>query len=411
MSDVRLRCIDCNAEFGHDEVIYSCSECGGLLEVCMDAPKATFDDFSKRSFGVWRYREFIPIEEGAEIVTLDEGGTPLYRCDRLAKWAGVRSLFIKYEGRNPTGSFKDRGMTVGVTKAKSLGSKAVACASTGNTSASLAAYAARSGLTCYVILPSGKVAMGKLAQALMHGAKVISVKGNFDQALKLVMDISRSMGIYLLNSINPWRLEGQKTLAFELVDQLGHVPEVVAVPMGNCGNISAIWKGFVELEGAGLIREKPRMFGVQAAGAAPVVEMLRKNLERLSPVKAPETVATAIRIGNPVNWPKAVNAIRSSSGLYDSVTDDEIIETQKMIACLEGIGVEPASAASVAGVRKAVLSGSIPKDSEIVCVCTGHLLKDPEEVISVCGKPIEIPPDLKAVSEMIRPEKAPQLPA
>ncbi|MEN3006604.1 MAG: threonine synthase [Candidatus Methanosuratincola petrocarbonis] len=403
--------MDCNAEFGHDEVIYSCSECGGLLEVCMDAPKATFDDFSKRSFGVWRYREFIPIEEGAEIVTLDEGGTPLYRCDRLAKWAGVRSLFIKYEGRNPTGSFKDRGMTVGVTKAKSLGSKAVACASTGNTSASLAAYAARSGLTCYVILPSGKVAMGKLAQALMHGAKVISVKGNFDQALKLVMDISRSMGIYLLNSINPWRLEGQKTLAFELVDQLGHVPEVVAVPMGNCGNISAIWKGFVELEGAGLIREKPRMFGVQAAGAAPVVEMLRKNLERLSPVKAPETVATAIRIGNPVNWPKAVNAIRSSSGLYDSVTDDEIIETQKMIACLEGIGVEPASAASVAGVRKAVLSGSIPKDSEIVCVCTGHLLKDPEEVISVCGKPIEIPPDLKAVSEMIRPEKAPQLPA
>lgn len=411
MSDVRLRCIDCNAEFGHDEVIYSCSECGGLLEVCMDAPKATFDDFSKRAFGVWRYRELIPIEEGAEIVTLDEGGTPLYRCDRLAKWAGVRSLFIKYEGRNPTGSFKDRGMTVGVTKAKSLGSKAVACASTGNTSASLAAYAARSGLTCYVILPSGKVAMGKLAQALMHGAKVISVKGNFDQALKLVMDISRSMGIYLLNSINPWRLEGQKTLAFELVDQLGHVPEVVAVPMGNCGNISAIWKGFVELEGAGLIREKPRMFGVQAAGAAPVVEMLRKNLERLSPVKAPETVATAIRIGNPVNWPKAVNAIRSSSGLYDSVTDDEIIETQKMIACLEGIGVEPASAASVAGVRKAVLSGSIPKDSEIVCVCTGHLLKDPEEVISVCGKPIEIPPDLKAVSEMIRPEKAPQLPA
>ncbi|MBC7126684.1 MAG: threonine synthase [Candidatus Methanosuratincola petrocarbonis] len=403
--------MDCNAEFGHDEVIYSCNECGGLLEVCMDAPKATFDDFSKRAFGVWRYRELIPIEEGAEIVTLDEGGTPLYRCDRLAKWAGVRSLFIKYEGRNPTGSFKDRGMTVGVTKAKSLGSKAVACASTGNTSASLAAYAARSGLTCYVILPSGKVAMGKLAQALMHGAKVISVKGNFDQALKLVMDISRSMGIYLLNSINPWRLEGQKTLAFELVDQLGHVPEVVAVPMGNCGNISAIWKGFVELEGAGLIREKPRMFGVQAAGAAPVVEMLRKNLERLSPVKAPETVATAIRIGNPVNWPKAVNAIRSSSGLYDSVTDDEIIETQKMIACLEGIGVEPASAASVAGVRKAVLSGSIPKDSEIVCVCTGHLLKDPEEVISVCGKPIEIPPDLKAVSEMIRPEKAPQLPA
>jgi len=180
--------------------------------------------------------------------------------------------------------------------------------------------------------------------------------------------------------------------------------------MGNCGNISAIWKGFVELEGAGLIREKPRMFGVQAAGAAPVVEMLRKNLERLSPVKTPETVATAIRIGNPVNWPKAVNAIRNSSGLYDSVTDDEIVETQKMIACLEGIGVEPASAASVAGVRKAVLSGSIPRDAEVACVCTGHLLKDPEEVISVCGKPIEIPPDLKAVTEMIRPDQSAPLP-
>ncbi len=411
MSDAVLRCIDCNAEFDPDEIIYSCKECGGLLEVCMEPPEVTFEDFSNRAFGVWRYREFIPIEEGAEIVTLDEGGTPLYRCDRLAKWAGVRRLFIKYEGRNPTGSFKDRGMTVGVTKAKSLGSKAVACASTGNTSASLAAYAARSGLTCYVILPSGKVAMGKLAQALMHGAKVISVKGNFDQALKLVMDVSRSMGIYLLNSINPWRLEGQKTLAFELVDQLGRVPEFVAVPMGNCGNISAIWKGFVELEGAGLTKEKPRMYGVQAAGAAPVVEMLRKNLEKLSPVKAPETIATAIRIGNPVNWPKAVNAIRESNGLYDSVTDDEIIETQKMIACLEGIGVEPASAASVAGVKKAVLSGSVSQDAEVVCVCTGHLLKDPEEVISVCGKPIEIPPDLKAVSEIIGPDRAPHSPA
>ncbi|MBC7120791.1 MAG: threonine synthase [Candidatus Methanosuratus sp.] len=404
-----LRCISCNTEYGPEEIIYSCKKCGGLLEVRMNPPEAGFDDFSRRAFGVWRYREFIPIEEGAEIVSLDEGGTPLYRCERLAKWVGVRSLFIKYEGRNPTGSFKDRGMTVGVTKAKSLGSKAVACASTGNTSASLAAYAARSALTCYVILPSGKVAMGKLAQALMHGAKVISVKGNFDQALKLVMDISRNMGIYLLNSINPWRLEGQKTLAFELVDQLGYVPEFVAVPMGNCGNISAIWKGFVELEDAGLTRGKPRMFGVQAAGAAPVVEMLRKNLDRLSPMKSPETVATAIRIGNPVNWPKAVNAIRSSNGLYDAISDEEIVETQKMIACLEGIGVEPASAASVAGVRKAVSSGSIPKDAEVVCVCTGHLLKDPEEVISVCGKPIEIPPDLQAVSEIIRPEQTPLL--
>lgn len=407
MSEVTLRCIGCSKEFDPHEIIYSCPSCGGLLEVKMAPPEASFEAFSKRPFGVWRYREFIPIDEGAEIISLDEGGTPLYRCDKLAKWAGIKSLFIKYEGRNPTGSFKDRGMTVGVTKAKSLGSRAVACASTGNTSASLAAYAARAGMTCYVILPSGKVAMGKLAQALMHGAKVISVKGNFDQALKLVMDISKNLGIYLLNSINPWRLEGQKTLSFELVDQLGHIPEIVAVPMGNCGNISAIWKGFVELEKAGLANEKPKMFGVQAAGAAPVVEMLRRRLERLEPIKAPETVATAIRIGNPVNWPKAVDAIKSSGGIYDSVTDEEIIETQKMIACLEGIGVEPASAASVAGVRKAVMNGMIPPESEVVCVCTGHLLKDPEEVISVCGKPIEIPPDLKAVSDMIAPEPRP----
>jgi threonine synthase len=313
----------------------------------------------------------------------------------------VRKLYIKFEGGNPTGSFKDRGMTVGVTKAKSLGSKAVACASTGNTSASLSAYAARAGLTCYVILPSGKVAMGKLAQALMHGAKVISVKGNFDEALKLVMELSTKMGIYLLNSINPWRLEGQKTLAFELIDQLGHTPEIVSVPMGNCGNISAIWKGFGEFADAGLISTKPKMYGVQAEGAAPVVNMLRRGLESLEKTANPETIATAIRIGNPVNWPKAVRAIRESGGIYDSVTDNEIIEAQRLIAYAEGIGVEPASAASVAGIKKAVAKGTIPRDGEVVCVCTGHLLKDPEEVISVCGRPVEIPPDLKAVSEML----------
>lgn len=397
----RIRCMGCSREYGDREILYTCPSCGSLLEVIIDPPKVTLEAFQGRPLGVWKYAEFLPLEDGMELVSLDEGGTPLYPCDRLAKWTGVRKLFIKYEGANPTGSFKDRGMTLGVTKAKSLGSKAVACASTGNTSASLSAYAARAGLTCYVILPSGKVAMGKLAQALMHGAKVISVKGNFDEALKLVMELSTKMGIYLLNSINPWRLEGQKTLAFELVDQLGHVPELVAVPMGNCGNISAIWKGFGEFADAGLIPRKPRMYGIQAEGAAPVINMLRKGLESLEKVVNPETVATAIRIGNPVNWPKAVRAIRESGGLYDSVTDNEIIEAQRLIAYAEGIGVEPASAASVAGVRKAVSEGVIPKDSEVVCVCTGHLLKDPEEVISVCGRPVEIPPDLRAVSEML----------
>jgi len=221
--------------------------------------------------------------------------------------------------------------------------------------------------------------------------------------LNIVMGISTKMGIYLLNSINPWRLEGQKTLAFEVVDQLGHVPEVVAVPMGNCGNISAIWKGFKEFEDAGVTESLPKMFGVQAAGSAPVVRMLRENLSELAPINSPETVATAIRIGNPVNWPKAVKAIRESKGTYDAVSDEEIIEAQRIIASLEGIGVEPASAASVAGVKKAVNSGSVDRDLEVVCVCTGHLLKDPEEVISICGKPIEVPPDLKSVSDMMSP--------
>jgi threonine synthase len=359
---------------------------------------------ARRPLKVWRYMEFLPVDEGAEIISLDEGGTPLYRCNKLARWAGVGSLHIKYEGANPTGSFKDRGMTLGVTKAKSLGSKAVACASTGNTSASLSAYAARAGLTCYVILPSGKVAMGKLAQAMMHGARVISVKGNFDDALKLVMDVSLKMGIYLLNSVNPWRLEGQKTLAFEVVDQLGHVPEILAVPMGNCGNISAIWKGFKEFRASRIIHNFPRMFGIQAEGASPVVNMLRRNADRLEPVMNPETLATAIRIGNPVNWPKAARAIKESKGLFEAVSDEEIVEAQRLIAALEGIGVEPASAASVAGVKKAVAGGMMDGKSEVVCVCTGHLLKDPEEVIGVCGRPLEVSPDLRAVSELMAPQ-------
>lgn len=391
----------CGKEYGDREILYTCPSCGSLLEIIISPPLVSLAQMAERPLGVWRYREFLSIERGTEIISLDEGGTPLYRCEKLARWAGVRSLYIKYEGGNPTGSFKDRGMTMGVTKAKSLGSRAVACASTGNTSASLSAYAARAGLTCYVILPAGKVAMGKLAQALMHGAKVISVKGNFDEALKLVMDLSIKMGIYLLNSVNPWRLEGQKTLAFEVVDQLGHIPELLAVPMGNCGNISAIWKGFKEFRAASLTASSPRMYGIQAEGASPVVNMLRKGADKFEPVLNPETVATAIRIGNPVNWPKAVNAIRESDGLFEAVSDNEIIEAQRLIAYLEGIGVEPASAASVAGIKRAVDGGLLGRDTEAVCVCTGHLLKDPEEVLKVCGRPVEIPPDLKAVSELL----------
>ena len=391
----------CNREYGSEEILYSCPNCGSLLEVIIDTPTTSLEQMSKRPLGVWRYLEFLPAGEGTEIVSLEEGGTPLYKCDRLGKWAGLSKLYVKFEGANPTGSFKDRGMTLGVTKAKSLGSKAVACASTGNTSASLAAYAAKSGLTCYVILPSGKVAMGKLAQALMHGAKVISVKGNFDEALKLVMELSTKMGIYLLNSINPWRLEGQKTLAFETIDQLGHAPALLAVPMGNCGNISAIWKGYNEFKDSGLTDSLPRMYGVQAEGASPVVNMLRAGAEKLAPVLNPETVATAIRIGNPVNWPKAARAIRESDGLSETVSDEEIIGAQRMLASLEGIGIEPASAASIAGVKKAVENGKIDRDTEAVCVCTGHLLKDPEEAIKVCGKPVEVPADFKVISGLL----------
>ncbi|MDD1766429.1 MAG: threonine synthase [Candidatus Methanomethyliaceae archaeon] len=400
----KLRCIDCGNEYGNNEILYVCPTCGSLLEVVIEPPKVSLKQMATRPFKVWRYMEFLPVDEGAEIISLQEGGTPLYNCNKLAKWAGVGSLHIKYEGANPTGSFKDRGMTLGVTKAKSLGSKAVACASTGNTSASLSAYAARAGLTCYVILPSGKVAMGKLAQAMMHGARVISVKGNFDDALKLVMDVSLKMGIYLLNSVNPWRLEGQKTLAFEVVDQLGHVPEILSVPMGNCGNISAIWKGFKEFRASKITNSSPRMFGVQAEGASPVINMLRRNADKLEPVMNPETVATAIRIGNPVNWPKAVRAIKESKGLFEAVSDEEIVEAQRLIAALEGIGVEPASAASVAGVKKAVAGGMMDGKSEVVCVCTGHLLKDPEEVIGVCGRPLEVSPDLRAVSDLLVPQ-------
>lgn len=397
----KLKCINCGKEYDSNEIIYVCRNCNSLLEVVIEVPKISLKDVREREFGVWRYREFIPIEEGCEIVTLREGGTPLYECKRLAKWVGVKKLYVKYEGANPTGSFKDRGMTVGVTKAKSLGSRAVACASTGNTSASLAAYAARAGLTCYVLLPADKVALGKLAQALMHGARVISVRGNFDVALKMVMELSQKMDIYILNSVNPWRLEGQKTLAFEIVDQLGRVPDIVAVPMGNCGNISAIWKGFKEFYESGIIDRLPRMFGVQAEGAAPVVNMLKKGYSTLVPVAHPETIATAIRIGNPVNWPKAVMALKESNGLYEAVSDEEIIEAQRLIATLEGIGVEPASAASVAGLRRAVLNGMINSDVEVVCVCTGHLLKDPEEVLRVCGRPIEVPPDVELVPEIL----------
>jgi threonine synthase len=310
----------------------------------------------------------------------------------LAAKLNLTNLHVKNEGENPTGSFKDRGMTVGVTKAVELGVKTVVCASTGNTSASLAAYAAKAGLQCIVLIPSGKIAQGKLSQAMVHGAKVMQVRGNFDQALEIVLDLSeKHKEIYLLNSINPYRLEGQKTIAYEIRDQLnGGVPDRVILPVGNAGNISAIWKGFTELKELGLISKFPKMTGIQAEGAAPIARAIKNGKREVLPVDKPETIATAIRIGAPVSWKKAMNAIRDSKGTAETVTDDEILEAQKALARSEGLFVEPASASSIAGLKKLVGNGEIDRNEVVVCIATGHGLKDPDTAIRISEKPIEV---------------------
>ena len=392
-----LVCVNCGATFPADEIIYNCTKCGHLLAVKYPLDKITVTKamWEKRPLSVWRYRELLPVR--IEPVTLKEGGTPLYHLERLGKEMGLKHLYAKHEGMNPSGSFKDRGMTVGVSIALQLGKKSVACASTGNTSASLAVYAAKAGIPAVVLLPAGKVAVGKVAQALMHGARVISIRGNFDRALEMVHDLCLSHGLYLLNSINPYRLEGQKTIGFEAIDQLRAVPDRFVLPVGNAGNISAIHKGFMELFELGLIERLPMMTGIQAQGSSPVVRAIRENLPEVIPEKNPETVATAIRIGAPVNAEKALTAIRKTGGLAETVTDDEILRMQRDLARKEGIGVEPASAASVAGIRKLVEAGAIDRSETIVCVVTGHLLKDPDTVIKQCEPPIEINADLPSL--------------
>ncbi|KUO42639.1 MAG: threonine synthase [Candidatus Hadarchaeum yellowstonense] len=386
-----LECIECGRKFDVGSRFYTCPECGGLLEVELDL-EAIKKKLGDRGLGpepprVWKYRDFLPIFDDSKIVSLGEGGTPLIRCDRLSKEIGIEELYVKFEGSNPTGSFKDRGMTVGVTRALELGVRSVACASTGNTSASLAAYAARAGLRCVVVLPKGKVALGKLVQALIYGAKVLAIEGNFDEALAAVRQLCEKRGdIYLLNSLNPFRLQGQKSIGFEIAEQLGwRVPDKVVVPMGNCANIWAIYKGFFEFKAVGVTKEVPEMVGIQAKGASPIVKAIKRGLDTFEPVEKPETIATAIRIGNPVNGPKAIRAIRSSGGTAESVSDAEIIKAQKLLARLEGIGVEPASAATVAGLKKLARRGEIARDDCVVCVATGHLLKDPEEAIKVAA--------------------------
>ena len=400
-------CINCGTRYPIDEVVYFCRKCGDILEIKLDYDMAQDmlkkSDWKKTPLSVWRYRDLMPIADPSRIITLNEGGTGLHQCKRLGKALGLKQLYVKNEGENPTGSFKDRGMTVGVTKAVELGVKSVICASTGNTSASLAAYAAKAGLTCAVLIPSGKIAYGKLAQAIIYGAKVVQVRGNFDQALDIVFKLSeKHRSIYLLNSINPFRIEGQKSLGFEICEQLDNKPpDHVIVPVGNAGNISAIWKGFIEFHNLGFVKTLPKMTGIQAEGAAPIAQAIKTGRKEIKPVSKPETIATAIRIGAPVSWKKAVNAIRDSGGTAETVTDDEILEAQKTLSRLEGLFVEPASASSIAGLKKLVENGEIDKDECVVCVTTGHGLKDPDVAVRMSEKPLEVDAEVAAVERAL----------
>lgn len=328
-----------------------------------------------------KYKEFLPVSEKTPIVSLLEGNTPLIHAKNISELLGGKlSIYLKYEGLNPTGSFKDRGMTMAVTKAVEEGATAVMCASTGNTSASAAAFAARSKLRCIVVIPSGNIALGKLAQALMHGAEVIAIDGNFDKALDIVKEITDKYPIVLVNSINPYRIQGQKTASFEICDVLGDAPVYHALPVGNAGNITAYWMGYKEYQKAGKSKRLPKMIGFQAAGSAPIVE------NRV--IENPKTLATAIKIGNPASWEMAVNAAKESNGLIDKVTDDEIVEAYKMLAGKEGVFAEPASAASLAGVIKLNNQGYFgDEEVNIVCTLTGHGLKDPELAIKTVGEP------------------------
>lgn len=340
-----------------------------------------------------KYKDYLPINENTPFVSLYEGNTPLIRSVNLSKDLGI-DLYFKYEGLNPTGSFKDRGMVMAVAKALEDKSSTIMCASTGNTSASAAAYGARFGLDTIVLIPDGYIAMGKLAQALQYGAKVVAINGNFDKALNLVRDITEKNPITLVNSLNPFRIEGQKTSAFEIVDALGDAPDYLGIPVGNAGNITAYWKGFKEYKENNISYKLPKMKGYQALGASPIVNG--------HPFENPETIATAIRIGNPASWKKAEIARDESGGSIQAVSDDEILQSYKLLSSQEGIFAEPASAASLAGIIKSVKNGEIEKRSRVVCVLTGNGLKDPDTCLKSAQKPQSIPADLNSVLSLIR---------
>jgi threonine synthase len=377
-----LRCYSCHTKYPENTIDLACERCGDLLEISFDTSSKKIP-WKNRSNAVWKYREILPVDHDRFITSLNEGGTGLHHCQRLGREIGLTKLYVKNEGENPTGSFKDRGMTVAISKARELGKKRMVCASTGNTAASLAAYSAKAGLKCIVLVPAGKVAKGKMLQVMIHGARIFQINGDFDQAMASVRELTeRRSGFYLMNSLNPFRLEGQKTLAYEVCDQLkDRAPDTLVLPVGNGGNISAIWKGFNEFHSLGIVKGRPRMIGIQAAKAAPIARAVKKKQDRISPVANPQTIATAIRIGAPVNWPKVLDAIKQSKGTAETVSDREILTAQKDLAAKEGLFVEPASAASIAGLRKILESGGIDRSDVVVCVTTGHGLKDPSVAI------------------------------
>ncbi len=346
---------------------------------------------------LWRgvieeYRDRLPVDVGTPVVTLLEGGTPLVPAAALSELTGC-AVHLKVEGANPTGSFKDRGMTVAISKAVQDGAKAVICASTGNTSASAAAYAVRAGVVCAVLVPQGNIAMGKLSQAVAHGARILQVDGNFDDCLTLARDLADSYQVALVNSVNPARIEGQKTAAFEVVDALGDAPDIHCLPVGNAGNITAYWRGYTEYAATGPAGRRPRMWGFQAAGAAPIVLGV--------PVAEPQTIATAIRIGNPASWAQALVARDESGGVIDSVTDDQILAAHKLLAAREGVFVEPASAAGVAGLLQAHERGLLDPGQTVVCTVTGHGLKDPDWALSGGAQPQTVPADAAAAAALL----------
>ena len=328
-----------------------------------------------------KYRDHLPVSDDTRLISLGEGNTPLIKLKNIPAMLGKDvEIYVKYEGLNPTGSFKDRGMTMAVTKAVEEGSKAIICASTGNTSAAAAAYAARAGITAFVLIPEGKIAMGKLAQAMMYGAITLQIRGNFDEGMELVKQVAEHAPVTIVNSINPYRLQGQKTAAFEIVDELGFAPDFHCLPVGNAGNITAHWMGYTEYKERGTSNNLPKMVGYQAAGSAPFM--------RGGPVSNPETVATAIRIGNPQSWDKAWALQKQSGGWFDELTDQEILDAQRLLSMREGVFCEPASAASLAGAMRDIKSGKIPEGSKVVCTLTGNGLKDPDTAIKQCGNAV-----------------------